>query len=234
MFQYKNLKKEAGIYYFKNKINNKYYIGQAINLKKRLRHHFSNIKSNKYSNIALYKAINKYGIENFELDIIEYVNPSLENLKEILDSLEKDYIKKYNSYVPNGYNLTVGGDKGVLGLKMTEEQKNKIIEALKFRPSANMKKIYIWDFINNKEYISISITHAGNNPYIPISRRGLQYILNNSKYLVSGCTAAYSEEDLFNKRDFIKSKLESKELFLYTNKGRFIKGDKRIKHLQNK
>ena len=45
---------------------------------------------------------------------------------EILDSLEKKYIEEYNSLIPNGYNMTKGGDAGVLGLKMTDEQKELI------------------------------------------------------------------------------------------------------------
>ena len=42
-----------------------------------------------------------------------------------MDEDEKYYIEKYNSY-SNGYNCTLGGDGGVLGYKMTDEQKEKI------------------------------------------------------------------------------------------------------------
>ena len=34
------------------------------------------------------------------------------------------YIEKYNGYT-NGYNCTKGGDGGILGYKMTDEQKEK-------------------------------------------------------------------------------------------------------------
>lgn len=62
-----------GIYYFKNKINNKYYIGQAINIRKRFYSHIAQInkKNDKY---PIYKAILKYGIDNFEYGILARAN----------------------------------------------------------------------------------------------------------------------------------------------------------------
>lgn len=104
MIEYNKFTNESGIYCFKNLINNKCYIGQAINLKKRLRAHFSAYRGNRNLNLALYKAFRKYGIENFDIFIVEFVNPNTPNLKEVLDNLEKKYIKKYNSYGENGYN----------------------------------------------------------------------------------------------------------------------------------
>ena len=142
MIQYKSLKNECGIYCFKNLINNKCYIGQAVNLRKRLRSHYTAFKAKTNLHLALYKAVDKYGEDNFDLEILEYVDPTLENLKEVLDELEKKYIQEYNSFGPNGYNMTLGGDAGVLGLKMTDEQKEKIrTAAIK---QAENTKIRIW------------------------------------------------------------------------------------------
>lgn len=229
MVEYSKLKRKSGIYYFKNKVNNKYYIGQAVDLNKRLRAHFSHMKTGRYEHIALYKAIRKYGIDSFDLDILEYVDNTKEDFKLILDEREKYYIEKYNSYGPTGYNQTLGGDAGVLGLKMTDEQKAKISKASRFVNERYRKKVYIWDFKNNKEYISISIMSAGDNPYIPLSRGGIQTLLRGNKYVVNGCTAALTESELFIKRDYIKPKIESGEIELYSNSGRFVKGDSRIR-----
>ena len=142
MIQYKSLKNECGIYCFKNLINNKCYIGQAVNLRKRLRSHYTAFKVKTNLHLAFYKAVDKYGEDNFELEILEYVDPTLENLKEVLDELEKKYIQEYNSFGPNGYNMTLGGDAGVLGLKMTDEQKEKIRTAA-LKQSENTK-VRIW------------------------------------------------------------------------------------------
>ena len=109
------IKNTAGIYYIKNKLNNKYYIGQSINMYKRLLFHINKSKDTNYQHI--HRAISKDGIENFEFNIIAYIILDNQNeIKNKLDFLEKFYIKKYKCFGTDGYNATVGGDKGVLGL----------------------------------------------------------------------------------------------------------------------
>lgn len=121
-----NAPNHAGIYCFKNKINNKCYIGQAIKLRNRLKAHWRAIQSHSVENMIIYKAISKYGIDNFDLIILYEISNSLAwDTKSKLDQLEKEYILKYDSY-NNGYNSTLGGDGGILGYKMTEEQREKI------------------------------------------------------------------------------------------------------------
>ena len=92
------------IYIKKNNINKKFYMGQAVNTQNRWWYHLSDArKSKKYSIID--KAINKYGKEHFHYEIIE---SQIENYNE----REQYWIKQYNSRVPNGYNIAIGG-KGV-------------------------------------------------------------------------------------------------------------------------
>lgn len=67
----------------------------------------------------LTKAIKKYGMGNFHINLIEDVN-AIEKAYE----LEQYYIKKYNSKVPHGYNLTDGGDM-VFGWERTKEYRQK-------------------------------------------------------------------------------------------------------------
>jgi len=55
----------------------------------------------------------KYGVENFRIDLIENCDNTSE--REIY------WIKEYDSYLGNGYNLTMGGD-GVRILSKEEEQ----------------------------------------------------------------------------------------------------------------
>lgn len=111
-----------GIYCFKNLTNGKCYIGQAKDLRKRYYSHMSNYSHHRYTN-PLYLAFDKYGLESFDYSIIEIIP---EYYLPELDALEIYYIKQYNSYGGAGYNQTKGGDGGVLGYKMTEEQKAKI------------------------------------------------------------------------------------------------------------
>lgn len=88
-----------GIYKIINCINNKIYIGQSGNIEKRFKEHKNSV--NKKINIPLYRAIRKYGLNNFEFIIIEEVI-SVQNL----DSREQFWLDHYQSYLPEkGYNI---------------------------------------------------------------------------------------------------------------------------------
>lgn len=99
-----------GIYRFKNKINGKVYIGQSIDIEARRYGHTSasfNPKAQDY-NSKIHQAIRKYGIDNFEFDILVQIKGT-EYSKELLNYLEEFFISKYNSF-KRGYNATPGGD----------------------------------------------------------------------------------------------------------------------------
>src|ERR1035437_2361474 len=91
------------IYKITNKLTNKVYIGQTTkSLHTRLYHHFYNSKK---ANCYFGHAINKYGKENFIAEEI----CSAKNLND-LNYLEEYFIKYYNSLMPNGYNIVLGGN----------------------------------------------------------------------------------------------------------------------------
>ena len=90
-------------------INNKVYIGQTKNFPKRMKEHIKLSKNtlDKRSNYPLYKAIRKYGIDNFSFEILE------ENIfdQNVLNEKEIEYIKLYKATNPNfGYNISIGGN----------------------------------------------------------------------------------------------------------------------------
>jgi group I intron endonuclease len=97
-----------GIYIITNKINNKSYIGQSINIEKRIKTHFwAAFKENLPSyNYHIYQAIRKYGEDNFTWEILETIQ---EDDPKKLDELEQFYIKKYDSF-KHGYNMNEGGN----------------------------------------------------------------------------------------------------------------------------
>ena len=84
---------------------------------------------------AFWNAIQKYGWENFEHIIL------FDNLtQEMADIIEEELIKKYNSRVPNGYNIETGGGghpgfPGELnpnyGNRWTDEQKDHMSKMMK-------------------------------------------------------------------------------------------------------
>lgn len=85
--------------------NQKSYIGQTINFNQRQNRHLTKLRNNNHPNQHLQNAFNKYGEDNFTWQKWEFEI----NSKEELNQLEKDYIKKFDSY-NNGFNQTEGGD----------------------------------------------------------------------------------------------------------------------------
>lgn len=96
-----------GIYKVTNKINNKVYIGQSINIENRFQQHKNNCLNEnlKDYNTKFYRALRKYGVENFTFEIIEELKD-----KEKLNEREKYWVSFYNSF-KEGYNSNTGGEK---------------------------------------------------------------------------------------------------------------------------
>lgn len=87
------------IYKATNLLNGKIYIGQTVrSLEERVQEHMRHKKS------VFDKALAKYGIDNFEIAIID----NAETIDE-LNEKEAYWIKYYNSFSENGYNMCEGG-----------------------------------------------------------------------------------------------------------------------------
>lgn len=97
------------IYKITNQVNKKIYIGKTLEtIEERWRHHKNDAKrftvhGEKNKHRPLYSAINKYGIENFTIEMVEECDIN------ILNDREKFWIEYFQSF-KNGYNATVGGD----------------------------------------------------------------------------------------------------------------------------
>lgn len=91
------------IYLIENNITNKRYVGQTIlsDVNKRWNKHKQVNKS--FVGTCLYNSYIKYGIENFTFKIICIC------FDEDTDKFEEEYINKYNTLSPNGYNMIEGG-----------------------------------------------------------------------------------------------------------------------------
>jgi group I intron endonuclease len=108
------------IYKITNKITKQSYVGQTImDLNERWRQHCKPNSNCRY----LKSSIKKYGVDSFEFKLICVC------FDNDLDKYECFYMNKYNTIVPNGYNLREGGNSG----KHHEETKIKISETLKNR-----------------------------------------------------------------------------------------------------
>ena len=110
------------IYMHKNKINGKVYIGQT---KQTLNERFRKNGTGYKKCVYFYRAIKKYGWENFEHIVLEENINSLEKANE----REKFWIAFYNATnKEKGYNCTTGGG---IGSTWSEEAKKAQSERLK-------------------------------------------------------------------------------------------------------
>jgi len=111
------------LYKITNKVNNKAYIGVTIqhNYQARWRKHINSLNY-KEGCPLLKRAMKKHGVDQFEFKII------LICFDEDLVAYEKEYIQKYNTRVPNGYNILLGGQigDGHVGFKHSPETIEKI------------------------------------------------------------------------------------------------------------
>ena len=113
------------VYKWTNQVNQKSYIGKChgdVNI--RYKNHIRGTGSK-----LLKHAFNKYGIENFTFEIL-YDGI----LDAFLDDYEKDAIINHNAKVPQGYNLTDGGEGAP---NPSEETRRKKSEAGKGRKLSN-------------------------------------------------------------------------------------------------
>lgn len=101
------------IYCITNNVNSKIYIGQTrTSIKERYASHIRCSRGRTGDNTLLYLAMRKYGVDNFSIDIVECVfADSTETLRQLLNEREIFYIKEKQSLKPNGYNMTIGGDR---------------------------------------------------------------------------------------------------------------------------
>lgn len=150
------------IYIIKNKINDKVYIGQTIN---KIETRFINHKmASRIEDTKFYRAIRKYGEDNFYIELLEEVDINS------LNEREQYWINFYDSY-NNGYNSTLGGD----GVQKIDYEK---IYSL-WNKNYSVKKISETMEIG-RDVVSKTLKNIYNITEEEIKLRG-----NSSKYILS-------------------------------------------------
>lgn len=159
---------KSGVYMIKNMINNKLYIGSSKNISKRWIGHINMLNNKKHKNNYLCNAWYKYGENNFEFSVIEYVK--LDNLI----AREQYYIDYYNVCDRNnGYNLTPKAGSN-LGWKPSEKTRKRMSESAKKKPPISKetkKKLSIarkgnknaCRIVSDEERKKMSESHIGIN-----------------------------------------------------------------------
>ena len=115
----------TGIYLIRNNMNGKCYVGQSTNIQARWNRHKSaafNPNDAGYD-YPLYRAIRKYGVDNFEFQVL------IECPRESLNALEIQYIAQYDACT-NGYNQMSGGHSAEHWLKLNPQKVLSVITYL--------------------------------------------------------------------------------------------------------
>ena len=139
------MKRNCSIYCFTNLINGKQYIGSTIvEPNRRYNQHMYNAtheNAHQY-NYPLYEAIRKYGKENFDFKILYQE----ECEEEYIRQLEKDYILRFNTLSPNGYNQTDNTEHPINAIesykKMSETKRNNAKRVAQIDNNNNIIKIF--------------------------------------------------------------------------------------------
>ena len=152
------------LYKITNKINNKKYIGITNSYKRRFRQH----KTNHSPNSLICKAIQKYGENNFIFEVLK------ENLSiQQACQLEQQYIKNENSLVPNGYNISKGGNINIGSsngrAKLTDEEVQYI------KDHRNLPMYILYDEFNEKISYDAFKEIYWNHTYIDIQPHAEMY-----------------------------------------------------------
>ncbi len=174
------------IYQILNKVTGKSYIGKSKNYKKRFTIHLKHAA--RKVNRRLYDSMNYHGVEHFGLILLEDLGEcSIKHANE----REMYWIYKIDSLMPNGYNMTTGGDGGDTlelwseeskrllwkkqsekrtGIKFTEDRKRNLSNATKGRVISDNQKLSISKTLKDRyekgEIIAVTpILYGSKHPH---------------------------------------------------------------------
>ena len=126
------------IYKATNIITNKSYIGKTeTSFNIRIESHKSKSLMLKNTNCIFHNSIHKHGFDNIKWEILE------DDIQDetILNERETFNILKYDTFMPNGYNMTLGGE-GISGFKHAIEFKNKMHKRMSGKNNSMYGKLH--------------------------------------------------------------------------------------------
>lgn len=177
---------EVGIIYgWYNTKNEKWYIGQTIDEKRRFKQHIDGA-INKKDNGKFHRALRKYGLENWVYCVLE------DNiLRANLNMREMYWVEEFDSFY-NGYNLTTGGDTNCIFSEETKEKlKNRTPwnkgkhgiyseETLKKMSESLKGKTGYWTGKHRSEESRIKMSESLKIKMAPYRKQVSQYNLNGN------------------------------------------------------
>ncbi len=110
----------SGIYRIVHVVTGRMYIGSAVNLLRRKRRHFTELRNNKHQNAKLQRAFNKYGEDAFLFEIIEFILPPF------LLEREQYWLDKLKPFDNKGFNIALNAQASYLGLTHSAATREKV------------------------------------------------------------------------------------------------------------
>lgn len=148
------------VYIATSKTTGKSYVGKSIvSMKSRIDNHLAFVRRN--SPLVFHRAIRKYGINDFEWQIIFE-----SDVRDVLIRVEIMEIKERNTKTPHGYNMTDGGE-GFRGLHFTDEHRRKLSESNKRAATPELRalrsRIHKGKVVSEETRKKLSNAHKGKH-----------------------------------------------------------------------
>lgn len=175
----------AYIYQITNDINGKIYIGKTMrSIQERFREHCRDYTKRNMENRPLYRAMQKYGIENFHIELLEETdNP---------EERECFWIEEKGSF-KYGYNATVGGDgKKYIDYDLVVATYKELPVMAKVAKKLNISEDSVSRILHSRNIITLSSNDAN---IISVGKIVNQYD-KEGKYLQSFPSAKAAAESL--------------------------------------
>jgi group I intron endonuclease len=168
--------KQSGIYEIYNTTNGHRYIGSAVYIGQRWKHHLQQLRTNKHHSVYLQRAFNLHGESAFVFRVLEECNvlDLISTEQKYLDAWKPEYNISQTAGSPLGVKHTaetkakVGaaskGNKYALGLKHTDEWKQQNSERMKGnKHSLGVKQS---DETKKKKSLANIGKHLGSKPWL--------------------------------------------------------------------
>lgn len=203
-----------GVYKLTNKINGKCYIGQSINIKKRIENHMclngAKVPGQVAYEYPIYRAIRKYGRENFEWEVLE------ECTVEELEERELYYITKYRS-IEDGYNQTNSTANPILEPKIMEKAiKNMTLNHRTIEHREKQREITkkLWE---DETYRGNVIRGIKKSSHLISKSSKENWGRNRSKYIEAIKKSLNTDEVRKRRSDIQRERLKDKEYAEFIN-----------------
>lgn len=208
----------AGIYKLTSP-SGKCYIGQSLNIEKRLLSYKRLACKNQGK---IHNALLKYGWDNFKTEYLYIGNKDDENIRFTLNDLESRWIKEFDS-IKNGYNIQEGGWFGFA----TQESRKKISNSRLGKPMSDETKRKISESTKGRSLSEIHKRRIGeSNKGRPISEE------NKKRFIEYNTGRIWSEESRRKLGASLKNRIvsdETREKLRILNSGRKYSDESKLK-----